>query len=143
MKTSLLVAAVAIATLAGAVDSQEQKQLTHSPPAASASISATNLYDTVWRSQNLGTGFVRYVVLKSDGSVGYSETSSNFKYDGTDTWKLEKGVLLITWSNGFAKEQYAIDTTTGTVFDGEKTSTKWEDKQRVRLSKVGDKQSGM
>lgn len=140
MKTTSLVALlIAIATLAQPVYSQEQKQSTNSQPAVLSSINATNFYNTVWESHNLGTGFVRYLFLKSDGSIGYSETSSDFKYDGTDTWKLEKGFLLISWSNGFATEKYAIDTMMSNVLDGEKTSKKWEGKQRVRLSKVADK----
>jgi len=62
-------------------------------------MNATNFYNTVWESHNLGTRFIRYLFLKSDGSIGYRESGSNFKYDGTDTWKLEKGFYdnLVEW----------------------------------------------
>lgn len=140
MKTSLLAAVSLVTALTWSAYSQEQKPSTNVAPSGSSPITATNFYDTVWKSENLATGFIKYLFLKRDGSVGYSKTQTTaaFTYDGTDTWKLEKGYLLVVWSNGFATEKYPIDGVANKILNGEKMSDRWKGKQSVRLSRITD-----
>ena len=141
MKTSLLALVTLITFLTLSAYAQELKPSTKLAPTGSLPITATNFYNTVWKSETLGSGFVRYLFLKRDGSVGYSKTdpATVFTYDGTDSWKLEKGYLLVVWSNGFATEKYPIDGMANKVLNGEKSSKNWQGIKKVRLSQITEK----
>jgi hypothetical protein len=93
--------------------------------------------DTVWKSRELVEGFTRYHILKSDGSSGYSTTPGDFIFDGTDTWKVEGGFLVLIWTNGFSTERYPLGGKKCTILNGRKTSEHWKGTRPVRLTKVG------
>jgi hypothetical protein len=95
-------------------------------------------HNTVWKSYNLETKFIRYFFFKKDGTVGFSKTPGNFKYDGTDTWKVEDGFLVLVWSNGFAMEKYPINRKSCDILNGKKTSKKWRGEKDVRLSRIAN-----
>ena len=103
------------------------------------STTAADFYDTVWYVELLEAESAppySYFCLRRDGFVGVSSKTSKFDYGAkARSWKLDRGFLLIIWSNGC--EKYSIDTATSKVLNGEHTSQDHAGKWRVRLTKVG------
>jgi len=142
---SRVILSIALAITALSCQTHLQQKCFELPPAAaplaSSSIIAEYFINTMWMSVTPARAYVRYLFLRSDGSFCYSETqaTSDFKYDGTDTWRLEEGYLLIVWSNGFATEKYPINGMPGKVLKGLKTSMKWQGELPVVLFRITDK----
>lgn len=138
MKTSLLALVFCLAVFTGAAYSDDLKPSNPLAPPAAAEVTKESFFETVWRSENLKTGFVQYLILKRSGTVGYSDdkTTTKFTFDGNDIWKIEDGHLLIVWTDGFATEKYPLKGGITKVLKGEKTSKKIQGKSEVVLTRI-------
>ncbi|MFA4987131.1 MAG: hypothetical protein WC712_11135 [Candidatus Brocadiia bacterium] len=66
-----------------------------------------------------------FVELRADGQFGYnyiSDAADSFAYDGTEFWKVEDGVLLLTWSDGYDTDSFPLDTGTPDTLYGTQSS---------------------
>lgn len=95
------------------------------------------LADTVWKiNVPGGDPPVAYVQLRADGRFGYNYTApQDFTYDEGDTWKVDRGVLVISWTDGYSVESYPLMGGT-TKFFGGKTSKSFEGEHACTIQKV-------
>jgi len=124
--------------------SEEQNPAGSSLPSrGSACANAGYFHGTVWKSENLGTGRTVYVLLNSDGSSGRSKTPGDFVVDAGDTWRVEAGVLVLSWSDGYATERYSTDSSSCNDLRGQKTSRSWQGRKSTRLTRVAEQGGGL
>jgi hypothetical protein len=91
-----------------------------------SSLTANELRDTTWlhicESCDSGTRRL-FLRLRGDGALGYNVSeSSNFTFDGTDSWKVANGHLILSWTNGYSIENYPFPNPTSSKVEGTKSN---------------------
>lgn len=99
--------------------------------------SQSTLAGTVWKiAVPGGDPAIAYVNFREDGVLGYNyQEPANFTYEGDDTWKVDRGLLIIRWSDGYAEERYPLMGGT-TKFYGGKTSKSFKGEHPCTIEKV-------
>ncbi len=102
-----------------------------------ATLNHDSLADTTWRIRVPGGDPANaYVLLRADGVVGYNYAEpSNYAFEGDDTWRVDRGILVIRWTDGYAEERYPLMGGT-TKFFGGKTSQSFEGEVPCTIERV-------
>ena len=97
----------------------------------------STLAGTVWKiSVPGGDPATAYVQFREDGVLGYNyQQPSEFAFEGDDTWSVDRGLLIIRWSGGYAEERYPLMGGT-TKFYGGKTSKSYKGEHPCTIEKV-------
>ena len=68
------------------------------------------LEGSIWKQTCLRCASpAKLVQLGARGRLGYRrERSPRFTYDGTDSWKVEGGLLVLNWSHGYSVGRYSL-----------------------------------
>lgn len=112
MRYKLLIAVLAgIAVAGGALAQTGNERGDGGAPAAQAGLTRESFFGSVWRQDiENGNPPVYYLELRSDGKMGYNQNAPrSFTYDGTDSWRVEGGKLILVWTNGYTTDTFSLD----------------------------------
>lgn len=100
-------------------------------------LSEASLAGTTWQIRVPGGDPANaFVLLREDGLVGYNYSeASNYAFEGDDTWSVDRGILVIRWTDGYAEERYPLMGGT-TKFFGGKTSRSFEGEVPCTIERV-------